>query len=54
MKILFITQLSEQFLQKSKIINDIVSDMTLHGLKEVYSNDVVDYAGAWYIYKDEV
>ena len=54
MKILFITQLSEQFLQKSKIINDIVSDMTLHGLKEVYSNDVVDYPGAWYMYKDEV
>jgi len=54
MKILFITQLSEQFLQKSKLINDIVSDMTLHGLKEVYSNEVVDYPGAWYMYKDEV
>ena len=54
MKILFITQLSEQFLQKSNIINDIVSDMTLHGLKEVYGNDVVDYPGAWYMYKEEV
>ena len=54
MKILFITQLSEQFLQKSNVINDTVSDMTLHGLKEIYGNDVVDYPGAWYMYKEEV
>ena len=53
MKILFITQLSKQFLQNSNIINDIVSDMILHGLKEVYGNDVIDYPGAWYMYNDE-
>ena len=35
MKILFITQLSKEFLQISNIVNDIVSDMILHGLKEV-------------------
>ena len=54
MKILFITQLSEEFLQKSNIVNDIVSDMILHGLKEVFSNDVIDFPGAWYMYKDEI
>ena len=43
MKILFITQLSKEFLQISNIVNDIVSDMILHGLKEVFSNDVIDF-----------
>ena len=54
MKILHITQLSEQLIKTSPIINDIISDMILHGLKEVYGNDVIDYPGAWYMYKDEV
>ena len=54
MKILFITHLSEQFLKTSNIINDIVSDMSLHGLREVYGDDVIDYPGAWYMYKDEI
>ena len=54
MKILFITQLSKEFLQISNIVNDIVSDMILHGLKEVFSNDVIDFPGAWYMYKDEI
>ena len=54
MKILFITHLSEQFLKTSNIINDIVSDMSLHGLREVYGDDLIDYPGAWYMYKDEV
>ena len=39
MKILFITHLSEQFLKTSNIINDIVSDMSLHGLREVYGDE---------------
>ena len=54
MKILFITQLSKEFLQISNIVNDIVSDMILHGLKEVFGNNVIDFPGAWYMYKDEI
>ena len=40
MKILFITHLSEQFLKNANFVNDIVSDMLLHGLKETFGNDV--------------
>lgn len=53
MKILFITQLSEKFQKNSTLVNDIVSDMILHGFKEVYGNDVIDFPGAWYMYTDE-
>ena len=31
-----------------------MNDLTLHGLRELYGNDVVDYPGCWYLYSDEV
>ena len=54
MKILFITQLSETNNFNDNLINDIISDMTLHGLKEAHGDNLIDYPGAWYMYKDEV
>lgn len=55
MKILFIThQLSNEPVKINANINNIVNDMVLHGLKNVYGNNVTDYPGAWYMYKDEV
>ena len=50
MKILFITHLNE----KTKNINDTIHDSVLHGLREIYGNNVIDYPGAWYMYKEEV
>ena len=50
MKILFITHLS----QKTTSINDIIHDSVLHGLREIYGNNVIDYPGAWYMYEEEV
>jgi len=55
MKILFIThQLSNETVKINSYINNTVSDMVLHGLKNVYGKDVIDYPGAWYMFKDEV
>ena len=34
--------------------NDYMSDLLLHGLRELYGNDVIDYPGCWYLYKDEI
>ena len=48
MKILFISATSE-----SNTI-DYMNDLILHGLKELYGNDVIDYPGCWYLYSDEV
>ena len=48
MKILFISATSENNL------TDYMSDLMLHGLRELYGNDVVDYPGCWYLYSDEV
>ena len=31
-----------------------MQDLTLHGLRELYGNNVVDYPGCWYLYSDEV
>ena len=31
-----------------------MNDLILHGLRELYGNDVVDYPGCWYLYSDEV
>ena len=28
--------------------------MLLHGLKETFGNDVIDFPGAWYMYADEI
>lgn len=49
MKILYLTNhqpLSEQF-------NDYMSDLLLHGLRQKFNNDVIDFPGSWYLYKDE-
>ena len=48
MKILFISATSENNLI------DYMNDLILHGLRELYGNDVVDYPGCWYLYSDEV
>ena len=50
MKILFLTHLKDDAQAK----NDIINDSTLHGLREIYGENVVDYPGAWYMYKDEI
>ncbi len=50
MKILYITQLKEN----EKVFNDIISDSLLHGLRKIHKEDLIDYPGAWYMYKDEV
>ena len=50
MKILFLTHLKDDAEAK----NDIINDSTLHGLREIYGENVVDYPGAWYMYKDEI
>ena len=48
MKILFISSTSENNL------NDYMNDLILHGLRNLYGNDVIDYPGCWYLYSDEV
>ena len=48
MKILFISGTSENNL------TDYMNDLILHGLRELYGSDVVDYPGCWYLYSDEV
>ena len=50
MKILFISGLNE----KEGRLNDFMHDIVLHGLREIYGNNVIDYPGAWYMYRDEV
>ncbi len=50
MKILFLTHLNNT----DKIRNDYMNDSLLHGLRELYGSNVVDYPGAWYMYKEEV
>ena len=48
MKILYIN--SDQ---KSNYLNDYMSDLLLHGLRELLGGDVIDYPGSWYMYSDE-
>ena len=48
MKILFISGTSENNL------TDYMNDLTLHGLRSLYGNNVIDYPGCWYLYSDEV
>ena len=50
MKVLFIHPENNQ----KNLINDYQSDLLLHGLREIYGNDVIDYPGCWYLYRDEV
>jgi len=49
LKILYLTNhqsLSEQF-------NDYLSNLLLHGLREHFDRDVIDFPGSWYLYDDE-
>ena len=50
MKILFLTHLKDD----AQAVNDIINDSLLHGLRENHGVDVVDFPGAWYMYKDEI
>ena len=50
MKILFITHLNDN----TTSLNDIIHDSVLHGLREIYGHNVIDYPGAWYMYEEEV
>tara|TARA_B100000886_G_scaffold311487_1_gene246853 strand:+ start:185 stop:1207 length:1023 start_codon:yes stop_codon:yes gene_type:complete len=49
LKILYLTNhqsLSKQF-------NDYLSNLLLHGLREHFDRDVIDFPGSWYLYDDE-
>jgi len=49
LKILYLTNhqsISEQF-------NDYLSNLLLHGLREHFGRNVIDFPGSWYLYKDE-
>ena len=35
-------------------INDFMSDLLLHGLRQLYGSEVIDYPGCWYMYSDEI
>jgi len=35
-------------------INDFMSDLLLHGLRQLYGPEVIDYPGCWYMYPDEI
>ena len=35
-------------------INDFMSDLLLHGLRQLYGPEVIDYPGCWYMYSDEI
>lgn len=34
--------------------NDYMSDLLLHGLRELLGFQVIDYPGSWYMYSDEI
>ena len=35
-------------------LNDFMSDLLLHGLRQLYGLEVIDYPGCWYMYSDEI
>lgn len=39
---------------KAEFYNDYLSDLLLHGLRENYGKDIIDYPGSWHLYSDEV
>jgi len=49
LKILYLT--NNQSLKQE--YNDIMSDLLLHGLRELLGENVVDFPGSWFLYKDE-
>ena len=50
MKILYIHSADKDH----EFYNDYMNDLLLHGLREIYGNDVIDYPGCWYLYNDEI
>ena len=55
MKILFITFHKKEDEKQPNFYKfaDYLGDLTLHGLRELYGDDVIDYPGSWHLYKDE-
>ncbi len=49
MKILYIHSSNN-----NQFYNDYMSDLLLHGLRELYGKDIIDYPGSWYLYNDEI
>jgi len=49
MKILFVGQKNSH----DGYLNDYMGDLLLHGLREVYGNNVIDYPGSWHLYGSE-
>ncbi|MDC3022724.1 hypothetical protein OA179_01640 [Candidatus Pelagibacter sp.] len=50
MKILYIHSNNED----TQFYNDYLNDLLLHGLRDLYGENVVDFPGCWYLYKDEI
>ncbi len=50
MKILYIHANPDE----AEFYNDYLSDLLLHGLRENYGKEVIDYPGSWHLYDDEV
>ena len=55
MKILFITFQKKDDENQPNFYRfaDYLGDLTLHGFRELYGEDVIDYPGSWHLYKDE-
>lgn len=55
MKILFITFQKKDDENQPNFyrFSDYLGDLTLHGFRELYGEDVIDYPGSWHLYKDE-
>ena len=50
MKILYIHANPDE----SEFYNDYLSDLLLHGLRENFGKDIIDYPGSWHLYDDEI
>ncbi len=50
MKILYIHSTDNDH----KFYNNYMNDLLLHGLRDLFGNDVIDYPGCWYLYDDEI
>ena len=50
MKILYIHPNPDE----AEFYNDYLSDLLLHGLRENYGKDIIDYPGSWHLYNDEI
>ena len=48
MKILYIHYINSDY------YNDYMSDLLLHGLREIIGENLIDYPGCWYMYSDEL